>query len=84
MISKTIDKLRSIFKTSSSIYWWPSYEAMRVCGHVGQPRIGDVITTKMKSGKIGVFEIVKVEWCNDPRNMYFADVKPVGYWEDAK
>lgn len=75
-----IDKIRQVFKVGPSIYWM-NFDKRIICGHVGRPKIGDVITTKMQSGKIGVFEIIKVEWCTDPNNMYFADVKDVGYLE---
>lgn len=76
-----LDKIRSVFKTSGSIYW-QDYDRRRIVGHIGRPRPGDVVTCKMQSKKIAVFEITKVEWCGDPSNMYFADVKDVGYWEN--
>lgn len=75
-----LDKLRSIFKIGTPIYWF-NYDNRRICGHAGRPRVGDVVTAKMSSGKIGVYEIIKVDWCSDPSNMYFADVRDVGYWE---
>lgn len=77
---KILEKIRSVFKVGPSIFWH-DYDRRRICGHVGRPKPGDVVTTKMQSGKIGVFEITKVNWCGDPQNMYFADVKDVGYWE---
>ncbi len=73
------EKLRSVFRVNQSIYWL-DWDRRIICGHIGNPRIGDVITTKMESGRTGVFEITKVRWCNDPKNMYFADVKYIGYW----
>lgn len=78
-LQSVLDKVRRAFNVGPSIYWW-SYDNRRVCGHIGKPVPGDVITAKMQSGKIAVFEIIKVDWCSDPSNMYFADVKDVGYW----
>ena len=83
MISKIVDKLRRVFKLNGSVYFH-NYEHRVIVGHIGHPRVGDVFTTKMKSGKIGVFEVVAVRWCGDPSNMYFADVKDVGYWETGE
>lgn len=79
---KILEKLRKVFKIRSDeidIYWH-DFDARVVIGHSGQPKPGDVFTSKMLSGKIAVFEVVNIRWCNDPRNMYFADVKDVGYW----
>lgn len=78
-----LDKLRQVFKINTKSQWgitWFDYDKRRVVGHDGRPKAGDVFTSKMQSGKIGVFEITKVDWCHDPSNMYFADVKDVGYW----
>lgn len=82
-----LEKLRSVFKinTKSDIgISWQNYDRRRVVGHCGRPKVGDVFTSKMVSGKIGVFEVTKVDWCSDPSNMYFCDVKDVGYWEIPK
>lgn len=80
---KILEKLRQVFKVNQSIYW-SDFENRTICGHIGRPKEGDVITSKMQSGKIAVFEVTKVRWCGDPSNMYFADVKDVGYWEIPK
>lgn len=75
-----IEKLKKVFKTDTHSIFWHNYERRVIVGHIGEPSIGDVFTTKMKSGKIGVFEVVNVRWCGNPRNMYFVVVKDVGYW----
>ena len=59
---------------------WQDFDRRVIVGHSGRPKPGDVFTSKMQSGKMAVFEVVKVRWCGDPSNMYFADVKDVGYW----
>lgn len=77
-----LEKMRSIFKINKNgidIYWH-DFDKRVIVGHSGRPKKGDIFTTKMLSGKIGVFEVINVHWCNDPSNMYFADVKDVGYW----
>lgn len=81
-----LEKLRKVFKINTSSEWgntWHDFEKRRIVGHYGQPKKGDVFTCKMQSGKIAVFEVVEVEWCSDPRNMYFCTVKDVGYWESV-
>jgi hypothetical protein len=58
---------------------WTEYPT-KVYGHyTPQPEKGDRFEQKMKSGFIGVFEFEKVEYCRDPEDMFFADMKPLGY-----
>lgn len=78
---KILDKLRRVFNCGKIDIYWYNYDNRVICGHSGHPKCGDVFTSKMESGKIAVFEVVSVRWCSDPSNMYFADVKDVGYWE---
>jgi predicted nucleic acid-binding protein len=47
-----------------------------------KPEKGDYVTCQMKSGKVGVFQVVKVDHCRDPDDMFFADVKPLGYADE--
>lgn len=84
-MNKVIEKLRQVFKIRGDgiNFYWSNYDKRVVCGHDGRPQRGDVFTCKMQSGKIAVFEVIKVRWCGDPSNMFFADVKDVGYWESA-
>jgi len=44
------------------------------------PEPGDFIICPMRSGKTGQFRLMKIERCNDPRDMFFADVKWAGYF----
>lgn len=39
----------------------------------------DLLFAKMNSGKTGVYEFTKVEWCLDPHDMFFGDVQFLGY-----
>lgn len=45
------------------------------------PKKGDIFHSKMRSGKVMAFELVKVEYCGDPSDMWFGTVKDVGYVE---
>lgn len=45
------------------------------------PKIGDEIRSKMRSGKIARFEIVKIKVEQDPPDMFFATVKDIGYMQ---
>lgn len=40
---------------------------------------GDEIRTKMESGKVGRYLIKSVNQCLDPRDMFFAEISPIGY-----
>ncbi len=63
----------------NSIYF-TDYKRMRIAGHFSY-RInkGDIIQSKMQSGKIGKFEVVEIKFMSDPRDQFFCTVKPVGY-----
>jgi hypothetical protein len=78
-----LEKIRKVFKLNEKNEignTWFDYDRRIIVGHFGNPNPGDVFTCKMQSGKIGVFEVTKVNWCCDPKNMYFAYVVDVGYW----
>lgn len=44
-----------------------------------RPNNGDELQVKMKSGKIGRYEIIDIDYMSDPRDMFFANLKPIGY-----
>lgn len=56
-----------------------NWDRRTIVGHMYQPQKGDIFRTKMESGKYALFTVIKVRWCGDPGNMYFADVKDLGY-----
>lgn len=63
----------------NSISWF-DFDRRRIGGHLSEiPEIGDRIIAKMGSGKNGLFEIIKVDWCYDPADQFFATVKDIGY-----
>lgn len=59
----------------NSIVWtnWPD---MQVHGWLHNiPLEGDTLVAEFQSGKVLEFTFTKVRPCNDPRDMFFADVK---------
>ena len=64
---------------------WFHFESRRIGGHMEQiPEIGDRIISKMGSGKNGVFKIIKVDYCYNPHDQFFATVKDIGYENGAE
>ena len=56
-----------------------------VDGHLDRiPHVGDQVQTKMKSGKIALFEMIEVRPCGDPTDMFFGKAKALGYLIDGK
>ena len=55
----------------------------RIYGFISYPypsiEDGDELRVQMQSGKTVAALIYNVEYCRDPRDMFFADVKPLGY-----
>lgn len=49
-----------------------------------KPSVGDLIESKMESGKIGVFELTEIKEFDDPKDMFFGKVKFVGYKEELE
>lgn len=68
-----------IYDVNGIDIYWMDYDRRRICGHSYRPKVGEGFRAKMQSGKYGIFLITKVDWCGDPRNMYFATVKDMGY-----
>ncbi|KKM73988.1 hypothetical protein LCGC14_1404960 [marine sediment metagenome] len=61
---------------------WSKYPT-RIDGHLARkPKDGDYVTCAMESGRVGVFQVTSVEHCGDPADMFFADVKPIGYEDE--
>lgn len=46
-----------------------------------QADVGDVLITPMKSGKVMRYEITAIHQCLDPGDMWFAQLKGLGYEE---
>jgi hypothetical protein len=65
---------------------WPKKDNSELASVYGwlnpKPQEGDKLHVPMKSGKTLLCEFVKVRPCGDPADMFFADVKPLGYMKD--
>ncbi len=62
---------------------WRNWNTRRVSGHfTPYIRNGDIFGYRMASGKIGIFRLIDVENCRDPRDMFFATAEDIGYAED--
>ena len=60
-------------------------DKVRFSGHLWRrPNKGDRVIFKMKSGKLGEVKITNVEYCQDPKDMFFADGKAIGYIDQSK
>lgn len=85
---KHISETPEIFDTSKYNSWGSSvnvdsyYEAH---GHLTPiPRRGDLILQTMKSGRKCFFVIKYVRQCDNPSDMFFADIHPIGYLIDTE
>lgn len=70
---KTYDMTKSSW--GHSIQWdtWPD---TRIHGWMTpRPLKGDVVVCKFQSGKVLEFQLIAVQYCLDPTDMFFADVK---------
>lgn len=61
-----------------------SYENGLVHGFGDFPRVGDVMVSKMNSGKEGAFLFVRVRHCGNPRDMWTGAVEGLGYVHNLK
>lgn len=57
---------------------WTDWPKMKVHGHLSRlPEVGDTLSCDFKSGETHQFKFTSIEYCNDPRDMFFASVKPI-------
>jgi hypothetical protein len=62
---------------------WFDYDKRRISGHLQRkPVVGDEVLFRMSSGKTARYAVTSVEYCGDPRDMFFADVMDIGYEGD--
>lgn len=65
------------------ISWRDECIGRQIYGHMQiRPRSGERFWVHMQSGKIGMYKLKNVEYCRDPQDMFFADVKFIGYKND--
>ncbi len=58
---------------------WFTYPTRVVGWKSSKPRVGDMLRSKLKSGRTGVFVFKTVEAQRDPDDMFFATVQACGY-----
>lgn len=62
---------------------WTDWPKMKVHGHLyRKPEVGDILVCKFTSGAVHEFQFTDVEYCGNPRDMFFADVKHIGEIND--
>lgn len=44
-----------------------------------RPKKGDLLRSRLSSGNVSIGKFTKVELCRDPADMFFGDVKIIGY-----
>lgn len=60
--------------------WKQGSSTQRVYGFKSRiPRVEDLLRLPMASGKVLLTEFIKIEKCEDPKDMFFADIKVLGY-----
>lgn len=63
---------------------WQRYPNEVVGWKLQLPRAGDILFSKMESGRTGVWRFTNVKPCYDPRDMFFASVEPLGYEDEIE
>lgn len=59
---------------------WSDWDRRRLYGFLKEPpKIGDILRSKMESGKIARFVFTNVEILKDPSDMFFANVSDLEY-----
>ena len=67
-------------KYSNSPKKYSSGSILHVVGwKANRPKKGDLLRTTGSSGNVAIGEFIKVELCSDPNDMFFGDVKVIGY-----
>ena len=63
---------------------WFNYPERVVGWKPSIPRPGDILFSKMKSGRVGVWRFTRVDRAYDPRDMFFGEVEPLGYEDEIE
>jgi len=64
---------------------WFDYQKRKVHGwKQSRPVVGDLIRMPMQSGSDAVFRFTGVEYCDDPRDMFYGQLEGIGYLSDFK
>ncbi len=64
---------------------WHDFEKGKFLGfRTSKPRVGDLVETKMQSGKLALSVFIKIEPQGDPQDMFFADCEHIGYSDEPE
>lgn len=55
------------------------WDKRRISGWSFDVKEGDIIKSKMESGKVGLFKVTRINRMGNPRDQYFGDVEDIGY-----
>ncbi len=57
---------------------WELYP--KITGWISNPRVslGDIIVTRMNSGKLCWFKVIELRYCTDPKDMFSGQMKAIG------
>lgn len=59
---------------------WSHFDTRRLVGWLNRhPKKGDYVFGRLRGGEIYVWKIKRVEPQENPRDMFFADAKDIGY-----
>ena len=59
--------------------FWFDYDNLKISGWSYYVNEGDIVRSEMQSGKVGLFKITKLKRMLEPKDQYFAEVKPWRY-----
>jgi hypothetical protein len=67
-----------------NVHFWPEGSRDHIVGWLSRkPVVGDEIRFKMRSGRVGRYVLVEVEYMQDPPDMWSGRVEGLGYVEST-
>ena len=77
-----------VFKIWQHTTWgdnifFSSVDDLEITGHIAEPiHKGDIIQSKMESGKIAAFKVVEIRFRTDPKDLFFGRVEFLNYVDE--
>lgn len=70
----------------NAIYWLDKPTDYKIYGFIASPKIkeGDELRIRLSSGRIGCLIMYNIDYKNDPRDMFFANVKELGFLDELE
>lgn len=72
------DNSKEHFIDGVNVFFY-DWDNRRISGWSFSVKEGDIIKSKMQSGKIALFKVTKISRMGDPRDQFFGYVEDVGY-----